>query len=93
MEEASYGFDIWQYFNGSCFDSYDETVEKNYYAVFGEVFRKIAQEEASSYKYNNEGVSDAPEFLDFPGTNCSGWRREESLMDECLQSSVTASRT
>lgn len=62
LEQASYGFNIWPYFNNSCYKTFDEKQEKNFYSVYNEAFEKIKSEELNAYKFHKDDSDDEEEL-------------------------------
>eukprot|EP00828_Plagiopyla_frontata_P041112 TRINITY_DN5766_c0_g1_i1.p2 TRINITY_DN5766_c0_g1~~TRINITY_DN5766_c0_g1_i1.p2 ORF type:complete len:235 (-),score=67.72 TRINITY_DN5766_c0_g1_i1:20-724(-) len=66
FEEAQLGFNIWKYFNTSCYTGYDDNKENNFYAVYREVFEKLKWVEQQSF-FENQEENDNEQFEKPPG--------------------------
>ncbi len=62
-----FNFNIWKFFIANCFNGYEETEEKNFYAVYREVFEKIKYEEEQAYMYHPDDEIASQEFVKPPG--------------------------
>lgn len=64
IEQYSFGFNIWNYFTCSCYDTYEDTPQ-GFYAVYREVFEKIKAEEAKAYNLREDLEEDFRKFEGF----------------------------
>lgn len=64
LDQYTFGFNIWNYFNTSCFKGYDDA-EGGFFAVYRDVFEKLKAEEVKAYSHREDLTEDMRKYEGF----------------------------